>query len=150
MNFKQHATLGIITGVVCGVTASQITQIDKVETFVLCTIVAFTGSQFPDLDTKSTPSKWFARFAVLMWFFAVDWFDTWAVNLPLLVPGVFLNFMQSGKHRGWTHSYFVPMGCFGLGVYFKYDFMLFASFAIGVLSHYYLDRMSLFKKSSWV
>jgi membrane-bound metal-dependent hydrolase YbcI (DUF457 family) len=149
MNFKQHATLGIITGAVCGVTASY-TGTRDLEAFAVAGLTAFVGSQFPDLDTKSTPSKWFARLAVLLVIF--DSFRPFYADsqIEYYYPAVLFCFMQSGKHRGWTHSYFVPMVCFGLGVYFKYDFMLFASFAMGVLSHYYLDRMSLFKKSSWV
>jgi len=149
MNFKDHLTAGVITGASCGGIAHYIAQDPKMSAGAF--LLGVFGGLFPDLDTKSTPTKWFARFSSVSFLFGL-WQVLEKGNFIAMafVPSLVLSLAQSGKHRGWTHSYFFPFVVCGSGAFIHSYMPLFISFALGILSHYALYSMNPLEGKNWI
>ena len=140
--FKKHFTAGLIAS---GVVASGTYFLTKnLEASALAGAACLFGSLAPDIDVDSIPSRWFARFGfiatILLYYFNKK-------DLGLVLGGSFF-FLKSGKHRGWTHKYSLPLGLV-FAAYFIPHMAWFVG-AIGLIVHYSLDRISPFRVSGWV
>lgn len=144
MNFKEHATGGIISSAICSGFA-ELANAETIES-LKCGAIAFFFSLFPDVDTQSHISKFLAKFVVFS-------------NLILIASGLYLYagilgtcyaWLKMGKHRGWTHSYFLPVLFFILAFNYVEYTLYFISLAIGLLAHYFIDGMNPLKRKEWV
>jgi membrane-bound metal-dependent hydrolase YbcI (DUF457 family) len=96
--------------------------------------LTFLGGLFPDLDTESTPSKWAARFGVLLSLYAIFKDKT---DLAVYYSLLFM-LAKSDKHRGWTHSIFLPVAISAI----SYKLNLFhygLAFSFGIYIHILSD-----------
>ena len=149
MNFKDHLTAGIITGASCGAGAYYLEATPKLA--VACAFMGTMGGLFPDLDTGSIPTRWFARFASFIGALGIWQYFNGNLQIMAFMPALILSLAQSGRHRGWTHSYLLPFVVVGLGyLLFPTGVFLFASFGLGILSHYALDSMNPLRRTSWM
>lgn len=135
MNFYPHLAVTTI------ITAPILYQAHKTgfltqEEVIQCGIFAFMGSWFPDLDTNSKPSKWYARLMVPgVPFLVIKEFYLEAIAIVALFV-----FAKIGKHRGWTHSYWIPVLLLlvsllpGLSGGFWLPYLLIP-LALGILTH---------------
>lgn len=125
MNFKGHVTGGTISGGVLVAAVYYTNQNIPIESGIFDVvknignqlpyfeqalkggflfIITLFMSLFPDLDTHSTPQKWYIRFSLGFLLFLylmkqIDWFIIYALMFPL--PMIH-------KHRGWTHWKLTP------------------------------------------
>ncbi len=144
MNHKAHMIAGIFAGVsIAGFLSKYETREDAIVGGVAC----FLGSEFPDLDTGSIPSRMFARFGFLAAFGLLYYDQAYYAALV----GIFFMFVKSQPHRGITHSYFLPLllFLFSVVIFQEYAIML-SCFGVGLLVHYILDRRNPLNPLNWV
>jgi hypothetical protein len=141
MNFSEHAKAGGL--VAAAVTIGLGLYLDDFKTPFQAGLLAFSGSLFPDLDIDSIPSRYTAR-ACFCFSIALMWLDNpW----PPAIAGTLFFLVKSGKHRGFTHKYSLPLICGLLAAF--YGNWLFAAFGVGLLTHYALDRLYFFDWGNW-
>ena len=148
-NFKGHITAGLIASAVVTTATGFLTQ--NVEASVLAGGACFFGSLASDIDVDSIPSRWFARLGfvatILLYYFNKK-------DLGLILGASFF-FLKSGKHRGWTHKYSLPLGLVVVGKIYEvayspaYAYAYFLAVAVGLLAHYTIDTMNPFLWSNW-
>lgn len=123
-------------------------------TLILCAIAVILGGNFPDVDTKSVPSKIYALMIALSFpiLFYVGMFWYW---FAFLVPFIAA---QIWSHRSWTHSMKFIFALVGIVIaaelisfaipdklqYIKQIILRFdlqiVCFALGVFTHKFLDH----------
>lgn len=100
MNFKSHATAGIVSGIgLTGLAYAMEADLSKNDMILIAPMV-FLGSIFSDLDTKSTATKWYATIMFLLLPLFIYSNIPW-LWITILVPFIAA---QAFKHRSWTHS----------------------------------------------
>ncbi len=104
MNFYPH--LAITT--ILTVTTAHYLNVNGIlphDQAIQCGIMVDLGSFFPDLDTESTPSKWYFRLMIpiIPYLLYMEYYFG-----ALTIVGLFLA-AKVQHHRGWTHSYKVPV-----------------------------------------
>ena len=146
MNFREHAIGGVSASLVAGVGMLYFTGDPTLSVF--SAVTAMAGALSPDIDSASIPSRWFARFGIL-----VSVILMWAGKYKeASISGIIYMAFSAGRHRGWTHSWWFAIACFAsaflaynriplpyIGVLPIY-FILAASFGLGLCVHYLLDR----------
>ena len=141
MNFPEHSRAGWIAGVVTLCAGVVLTS--RFDKPLLWAIIVYIGAVFPDLDTDSIPSRWAARlgfaFAVIMMFLKKPW--------PPAIAGALFFLIKSGKHRGFTHKWAIPISLIFAG--FTWDQSLCFAFAGGLLIHFAVDKISPFAMKNW-
>ena len=141
MKFSQHAKGGVIAATLTA--ASQFAIVNDWKMAGLSGVLCFIGSIFPDLDTESIPSRWAARLGLV---FSLICFYT-KNYLPAVIAGSLFFLIKSGSHRGFTHKYFFPAICIGVGI--GVGNFLHVSFGVGLIVHFWLDRISIFEWKNW-
>ena len=105
MNFKAHFTLSIVSAAgLTGIAYTLDTGLSEQDIMLIAPMVIF-GGIFPDTDTKSIPSKWYAIIMCLSLpaFFYYDMPWHWiAILIPYMAAKIF-------PHRNWTHSGFLVL-----------------------------------------
>ncbi len=144
MNFKAHATAGATTAGVVSLSALVLTGDNHVS--LLCGIIVFLMSLFPDLDTASIPSRYFAIGSLVVSVILMSFQEYYYCSLI----GMSFLCMKVGKHRGWTHKYTLPLGFILVSYFFpNYDLILI-SFGVGLVTHYACDGMNPMKRKNWI
>lgn len=144
MNHKAHMLAGIVSGV--SITRFLLNHESKESAFV-GGVACFLGSEFPDLDTGSTPSLIAVRIGFLA-SIVLLYFDQ---SFYAAVIGAGYMFVKGQPHRGITHSYLLPVIFFLLSslVFPQYAIML-SCFGIGLIVHYAIDRRNPLNPLNWL
>lgn len=146
MNFKGHIIGSAVVAVALPVVARMLDVPLTDQQIAYMIPATILGGNFPDLDTQSVPSKFYAIVGLIasVYFMLIrKWEYAAFVMVPFFVA-------KMGKHRGWTHSYFVPAGFLAGGYFFpQYNFIL-SAFAVGHIVHLILDSIWIWKRKSWV
>ena len=108
MNFKAHLLTSAAVGVAIPLTWKAVgINLSELEIAYMVT-ATILGGNFADLDHQSIPSKFYALLSVMasIYFF-------W-IKQPVLILFFALPFLvvKMSRHRGFTHSYFIPAGLF--------------------------------------
>lgn len=146
-NFNGHRNGGIISAMVVAggmIAISQVAPIHfKPTEILLSSSVAFGFSLFPDIDTKSTPSRWF--YGILLVLFGFMYFK--GLHQVANIVAIIACVPQITKHRGILHSKITaiilpafPLILYNIGV-MKLDISvaLFISGVLGYYTHLILD-----------
>lgn len=103
-NFNGHRNGGIISAGLVAVGLVAVSHVTKLHfsypEILLCSSVCFGFALFPDLDTKSTPSRYF--YAALMIMLAVMYYKS--MHQAANIIAFFACIPQITKHRGLLHS----------------------------------------------
>lgn len=100
MNFKAHLSISTASAaVLTGIAYTLDTGLSEQDVALIAPMVVL-GGIFPDVDTESIPSRWYAIIMSLLlpvfWYFDMPWH--WiAVLVPYMAAKMF-------PHRNWTHS----------------------------------------------
>lgn len=142
MNFSDHSRAGLITSAVT-ITGSLFFG-QHLEQAILLGAFVYIGSIFPDLDTESIPSRWAARIGLVFFCIMAYLNKPW----PAAIAGALFFLVKADKHRGFTHKYWFITAFIVYGLY--YHQYLACAFAIGLLVHFRVDRISPFElKNLW-
>jgi hypothetical protein len=144
MNFKAHATAGLTTAGFTSLAVFALTQDNGVS--LTCAGIVFLMSLFPDLDTASKPSRYFAIIALTTSLILMYYQQYYYVSLI----GMSFLCLKVGKHRGWTHKYSLPLGFLITSYIFPNFDLIWISFAVGLCVHYACDSMSPLKLKNWI
>lgn len=142
MNFAPHARAGLTASAIISV--ASFICFKNFDRSLLIGLVVFAGSVFPDLDTDSKPSRWTAKVGFIFSFIML------VFNRPYVpaIAGMMFFLIKSSKHRGFIHKYYFPALCFilagGTGN------LLYAAFAVGLVVHFWLDRINPLKWRNWI
>ncbi|MBU2648771.1 metal-dependent hydrolase [bacterium] len=156
MNFKAHATGAVFASI--ATTSFFVLEADLPIEYSWIPFLATTaGGLFPDLDTKSTPSKWVARIGFVSTFLMIligVWQNLTELILLAAVMGCVFFLLKSFKHRGITHKYWIPGALIGLSFSLLYltDFVpvIMSSVGLGIVVHLHLDTIWLWKiREGW-
>lgn len=121
------------------------------------------GGIFPDVDTESKPSRYYAIGLLIA---SVYW---WGVGTPEYIWFPLVPFLAAkiSKHRGFTHSYWLAVILFFLpnimhftmfilppwGMKASYfvtrNYILIQGFSLGLIVHSLLDKRFPWDKRSW-
>lgn len=147
-NFKGHRNAGIVAGVAVGI-GLGITKlrfgIEVDNTIIVIAMGAtFLFALFPDIDVKSTPSKWF-YWAVAITLGYCYYIEQHAVGNLL---GLISIIPQLTKHRGIFHSrltaIILPASIFYLHyintLTLKASIIIYIASVIGYVTHLFKDR----------
>lgn len=155
MNFKGHLIGGLSSGLIVGGIGLWLQL--PLESAVTLGGAVFIGSQFPDLDTGSIPTRWFGRigflfsFAILMYSLKAGFGN---LTLAGYTVGLISLFSQGSKHRGLTHKYYIPLILGGLFFYPVFEGTLMPFICLGLSSgifiHLFIDGIFPWKIKAWV
>ncbi len=147
MNHKAHLYMGSLTsiGTVWGVYGNT----GAIEISIASGISCLLGSEFPDLDTDSIPSRYTAGAGLIL---SAILFYYGYFQYAALIGMVFM-LIKTPPHRGITHSYLLPLALVGVSEWVFsygriYGFMV-VYFGFGLIVHYAFDKMSPFKLKNW-
>ena len=106
-NFVGHSVGGIITSTVgCAIVTYNREHLNvSLEELIILPVVSYMFSIFPDIDIKSTPSKFFYSIIIisLIYLFYNEMYAFANIlGIVSLIP-------QIVSHRGFFHSYFAAM-----------------------------------------
>lgn len=132
-NFKGHLEAGSFTGGVAGLFTMVITMDFKASLAV--TLAVITGALFPDVDTKSHPTKICVLTIVGLFSYGYLYDKSYLMYGANLTYAFFL--AQLSPHRSITHKYYLPILAFICA--FWCQNILTACFGIGLAVHYVLD-----------
>ncbi len=112
-------------------------------------ISCLLGSEFPDLDTNSIPSRVAAGAGLIL---SAILFYYGRFPYAALLGMVFM-LIKTLPHMGITHSYLLPLALVGASAWVFsygriYGFMA-VYFGFGLIVHYGVDKMSPFKLKNW-
>ena len=142
MNFKEHITAAAITSVPATMVISNTQDIKENSVIAMFVLI---GGIFPDIDTHSHPSKIFAMAGFILATLLLYLGDS--VYSALI--GIAFMICKTGKHRGWTHKYSLPVLLMIASFWIPY-FEIIQAFAVGLVVHYLIDRMSIWRFKNWV
>ncbi len=135
--FKEHLIAGTAAGLATGTGALYMYGDPKLAGFLCAVTVA--GSLVSDVDTGSVPSRIFAWIGI-----AVSILLLYQGNpVPAAYIGIIYMLFSSDKHRGFTHKWILPIGCFIALLITKQ--MWLGAFAIGLGTHYAVDKIPPYK-----
>lgn len=155
MNINGHMKYGLISSSVLSV-LSFVFILPSVINSALIFISTLAGSLVPDLDISSVPSKWAGRilsgiiaFTLTQALIARYIYDLGYTLDPYFVLFLALIFTiaKSGKHRGITHMYTIPVALMAFSIELRQITLMV--FSIGLIVHYVCDSMSPFSLNSW-
>jgi len=132
---------GMATGLIVGGISMYMTRDIKVAG--IFAVVTIAGSLAPDLDCHSIPSRIVSFIGALLTGFLI-YSKTYQ---PAAWIGCIFFIIKAQKHRGLTHSYFLPILCL---VLFKFDIYPALPFGIGLMVHFILDGMILTSRKNWI
>jgi hypothetical protein len=114
MNFGGHLIAATIGAVVTSHTMIKYNDFTP-ETAKIIIPAVILGANFPDTDTNSIPSKIYAALIILLSYY---WFR---IGTPIYIPFVVIPYIlaKRSKHRGWTHSLWLPFSLFLISILFK-------------------------------
>jgi hypothetical protein len=151
MNFAGHLRVGVVVGGISTGTMAITTLEGAIERHWQAIIVFFLsvviGSQYPDIDTGSKPSRYFAMgcLALLGYGYYYNMADlVFWVAMFYLIP-------KTTKHRGLTHTYWVPLSlavCAYLFPFPLFDMLLLGA-SLGVISHLVADQIYPWTRNSF-
>jgi uncharacterized membrane protein YoaK (UPF0700 family) len=162
-NFKEHSRIGILAGFLFSAIVFYFTR--DVFTSLLSGVTVYAGANFSDVDHQSKPAKFVAT--VLFIYITIVLFQTDITKLidyglghfgreldvpnlhysdALLFAWIFI-FIKTLKHRGLTHKYALPCAIGALA--FITGNILYASFSVGLIVHYYEDKIHPGRLSNW-
>jgi membrane-bound metal-dependent hydrolase YbcI (DUF457 family) len=147
-NFKGHKRGAIVIASIIGMSSiiamsfSMINEIDPIY-LLISPIIAFLFALFPDLDTKSTPSKYFYRLLLIyliVSFYYGEHYISHIIATISIIPQIL-------KHRGILHSIFAAIILpavvwypFYIGIYNWYEaLILYLAGVLGYITHLILD-----------
>ncbi|MCP4757426.1 MAG: hypothetical protein GY866_41730 [Proteobacteria bacterium] len=156
MNFKSHVIASAMVGAFFPLVGIHVlkTPIPAEELAYIVPACMFGGT-FPDLDTESIPSRWYARIGLVASLICLildkPWYAAF-VCIPFLA-------VKAHKHRGWTHSYAVPALLTALPLvvpfvpilarYVPSEYRLtIVAYAVGIVSHLATDGRYPMKRKS--
>jgi len=161
MNFEQHKNYGVSAALCVSIgyyiyyaskyfsQTGQYLVSEKVFIYsLLIFFITVAGSLAPDLDTKSTTTRFVSIFMAILWGLII--FSNLLPAHYSYYAGVasFLLFMCLGtKHRSFTHALGWPAIALLLSAYTK-EYMLFA-FGCGLIVHAYCDAINPFELRNW-
>jgi uncharacterized metal-binding protein len=141
MLFKQHLAAGTAAGIAIGTATLYLTNEPK--TAIAAGLITLAGSLAPDLDCHSIPSRILSAVCAV-----ITGLMIYAKNYQVAAwMGLVFFIIKAQKHRGLTHSYFLPITCYGL---FRLGFYGAVPFGFGLVIHYILDGMSILSRKNWV
>ena len=144
-DFKKHNWFAV--GASALVLIATLAAGSKFEVSLILSVAVYLGSNFPDLDTASTPSKWAARFALVS---SAYFIYAEKPIYGLIVCMIFIAPKES-KHRGWTHKFSTPaLITASIFILFKEYLLVACAFSVGLLIHYTLDRLNPFEFKNWI
>lgn len=121
------------------------------------------GGIFPDVDTESKPSRYYAiglLVASIYWYYAGTPEYIWFPLVPFLAAKI-------STHRGWTHSYLLavilffspnimhfvvfilPPGGLLISNFVTRNYILIQGLSIGLIVHSLLDKRFPWDRRSW-
>ena len=141
-NFNGHRNLGIFASIIVLVILFYLRGVLSLSTQVVweCALVTFLFSLFPDLDTKSTPSRvfYFIMICYLGWAYLSGQHKT-----AHLVAGTAM-LPQILTHRGLLHSHvtsiILPGIVFLSGMSLQSSIIMYLAGVFGYNAHLFLDR----------
>lgn len=144
MNFKEHGLAGLATGLLVGAGTFYITK--RADQSIVFALVTLAGSLAPDVDTGSIPSRIFAWIGIIASIFLMYK----GLFKPAAIIGVVYMAFSSDKHRGFTHKWILPFGCFIVGALsLKFPqlarYLWLVPFGIGLACHYVVDKIPPYK-----
>jgi len=161
MNFEQHKNHGVLValGVALGYymyyAANYYSQNGeiflKLDVFISSLImfsITIAGSLAPDLDTKSTTTRFVAIFMTIWWgiILFTNYFPVRHSYYAAIAS--FVLFMCLGtKHRSFTHAFGWP--AIALFVSMTTGNFYVGAFGFGLLVHYYCDGINPFDLRNW-
>ena len=144
MNFKTHAYAGVVAATGISVATYYMTADNNAS--LICALVCFFASLFPDLDTDSIPARWTARVALAI--SLLSFFKEWYIPSSLI--GMAFLLFKIGKHRGWTHKYsLIVVLCIVSFFHKEYQFIYYAV-CFGLFTHYIVDGIRINKLKNWI
>lgn len=141
MNFKDHLRFGVVGGIVTAAASGFVTQ--KPEEVAIIFGLTVAGSLFPDLDTASIPSRITAFILTITGLLCIYYRELYPVVYFMWA----FCFVKSFKHRGFSHSWFIPAALIGLTLYL--ELLWFAAFGIGCIIHLVVDKIYPWKVKNW-
>ncbi len=137
MNFRNHAIAGLITG--SAATGATYYHSKNIQFSFAMGAVALAGSLAPDIDTGSVPSRIFAWVGILFSCYLIYIKQTrFAAYIGLIYM-----VLSSGKHRGLTHKWIIPIVCF-IGSYLSKQAWP-GALAMGWACHLSVDKIPPWK-----
>jgi len=145
MNFKGHLIGSIITGLIASSVAYYQCDVKLDDTAIILPI-CILGGNFPDVDTNSIPSKFYAIFGLILAIVLIY------SGLPALAGAIFVPFIlaKATVHRGWTHKYYLPVGMMIIANYWPEYALILIAFGVGVITHLILDKIYPLAEKGWV
>lgn len=147
-NFKGHRNAGIVVSISVGITLGIANshfglKVDNT-TIAIAMVTTFLFSLFPDIDVKSTPSKWF-YWAVAISIGYCYYIKHYEIGNLL---GLISILPQLTKHRGIFHSPITALTIPSTIFYLHYinvlpiqsTIIIYVSSVIGYLTHLFKDR----------
>ena len=137
--FKEHVLAGTVTGVIVGAVTGYYSG--SVGFGISNAIFVLIGSQLPDIDTVSIPSRIFAWLTIV--FSGVMMYL--GEHKQAAISGILYAAFSCDKHRGWKHGWPLIICCFVAAflstknILPNYYFLL-APLALGLISHKFLDK----------
>lgn len=103
MNFKAHLATATVFSIGIGYATIHynLVTISNLKTVIPAVVL---GGLWPDTDTKSIPTKLYCLFLLIA---SIYWYAQGTTGYTLLFLIPFLA-AQIDKHRGWTHSLYLP------------------------------------------
>lgn len=137
MNFRAHFTGGIIAGLSVAVACGGVGLGSSVA--AAGAAAALLMSMFPDLDTHSTPSKWFytllAPACIYLWMVGYSSIAFWTLVVSV-IPKML-------SHRGLLHhkltGIILPASVFALPIPQVMQLVVYVAAVIGFYTHLLLD-----------
>ena len=163
MKFKNHLIGSAISAVgLIGLAYAMEAELSTKE-MVLTASAVIVGGNFPDFDLASIPSRMYAIVLALTLpvFYYLDMPWHWVV---MVIPFVAA---KTSKHRGISHSYllvlillsssqtisfaspFLPNSWLWVKDFIVKFSLQIDALAVGLVTHYVLDKMSPFKRKNW-
>lgn len=163
MNFRGHTRISLAIAALgaYGIYSSGISG-GKLDLAVFAGSV-LAGGGFPDLDVHSYPRKAYISLCLCLTAY-VFWAGV-TQRWPLLLPWLLLPLAAIDGHRGWTHSYLIPVSCASFGwVEFNFNLPLVSeiwgyspfslglglmAFGAGITGHLLADSITPFSRRAW-
>ncbi len=158
MKYNSHLIGSSVVAVSTPFIAKEIGLHLSLGDFILIIPAIIMGGIFPDCDIKSKAQKYYG---IALLFLGACWSIMGTFEYIFIPLAPFLLAVIS-KHRGWTHSWFLPLGLMLLPwlifkttinslnyqhlAYFMFEYKtIFTSFAVGLMVHLVLDVKRLKK-----
>lgn len=163
MNFKAHALVAVSVSTTIPIMAFILKAQASFSDILSAMIGIILGGIFPDVDTQSKPSRYYAIGLLIA---SIYWWNSgtpeyiWFPLVPFLLAKI-------SKHRGFTHSYWLAVILFfspnimhflvfilppwGILIsdFVTRNYILVQGFSIGLIVHSLLDKRFPWDRKSW-